>query len=120
MTYAYIKKHIEDLCASSQDQSYINQLKDEVGRVKTHYHVTRKKPLTQQIEELMQSIQPQMLNRPWTMAELVLRLSGKYRDRPHAQNVGDALRRTGWKSIRQWGKGYNGVRLWIPPCDKNS
>ena len=73
------------------------------------------KPLTEQITEFMQSIPPKILNRPWSIAELILRLDGKYRDRPHAQNVGDALRKLGWKRDRYWGKGFNGVRLWLPP-----
>ena len=54
------------------------------------------------------------------MAELVARLDGKYRDRPHPQDVGQALRKIGWNYGRYWGKGYNGVRVWLPPTDLNN
>jgi len=79
-------------------------------------HIAQYKPLTDQIIELMKSTPPQLLNRPWSMAELVARLDGKYRDRPHAQNVGKALRIIGWNYRRYWSKGYNGTRLWLPPA----
>ena len=51
----------------------------------------RNKPLTEQISELMLTLPPQLRDRPWSMAELVARLTGKYRDRPHTQHVGMAL-----------------------------
>jgi transposase len=78
-------------------------------------HTAQYKPLTEQIIELMKSTPPQLLNRPWSMAELVARLDGKYQDRPHAQNVGQALRIIGWNYRRYWTKGFNGARLWTPP-----
>ena len=78
-------------------------------------HTAPYKPLTEQIIELMKATPPQLLNRPWSMAELVARLEGKYRDRPHPQEVGQALRTIGWSYRRYWGKGYNGVRVWLPP-----
>ncbi len=75
----------------------------------------RTKPLTEQIEELMRSLPPQLRDRPWSMTDLVCRLRGKYRDRPHAQHVGIALRSLSWRSERRWGNGFDGVRVWIPP-----
>ena len=73
------------------------------------------KPLDRQIEELMRCLPPQLLNRPWSMAELVQRLQGKYRDRPHGQQVGEALLRSGWSKERLWGKGWDGRRVWLAP-----
>ena len=108
---SYIHSHVENLRLHAEELNNKIQLKKEAASNSSPQF----KPLTQQIEELMRSMPPKMLNRPWSIAELILRLDGKYRDRPHAQNVGDALRRAGWKSIRHWGKGYNGVRLWLPP-----
>jgi hypothetical protein len=75
--------------------------------------VKRVKPLDQQITELMVTLPTQLRDRPWSMAELVQRLSGKYRDRPHAQQVGEALRRLGWKRIRLWSNGADGQRVWV-------
>jgi hypothetical protein len=73
------------------------------------------KPLDDQIVELMRTLPPQLRDRPWSMAELVQRLTGKYRDRPHAQCVSAALLRRGWRKERRYGQGYEGRRLWWPP-----
>jgi hypothetical protein len=108
---SYLQDYLEKMRLNAQEINHQVQLKNEA----TSNSPRQYKPLTDQIIELMKSTPPSLLNRPWTMTEFVARLDGKYRDRPHAQNVGDALRRFGWKSIRHWGKGYNGVRLWIPP-----
>ncbi len=75
------------------------------------------KPLDQQITELMRSLPPQLRDRPWSMAELVQRLQGKYRDRPHGQQVGEALLRCGWIKERRWEKGWDGRRVWLAPKD---
>jgi hypothetical protein len=49
------------------------------------------------------------------MAEFVSRLDGKYRERPHPQKVAEALKILGWKRIRSWEKGFDGIRIWVPP-----
>ena len=36
------------------------------------------------------------------MDNLVLQLYGKYNQRPHPMHVGKALRRLGWKKVRDW------------------
>jgi hypothetical protein len=73
------------------------------------------KPLEDQIVELMRTLPPPLRDRPWSMAELVTRLTGKYRDRPHGQNVSAALLRLGWRKERRYGQGYLGRRVWMPP-----
>ena len=73
------------------------------------------KPLDQQVVELMRCLPAQMLCRPWSMAELVQRLEGKYRQRPHGQQVGEALLRCGWSKERRWSEGWNGRRVWLAP-----
>ena len=108
---SYLQNHLAKMRLHAEDLKAQIQLKSEV---KSNYP-RQLTPLTKQITELMQSMPPMILNRPWSMSELVLRLDGAYRDRPHAQNVGDALRKLGWKRDRYWGNGYNGVRLWLPP-----
>lgn len=112
---AYIQSYLEKLQAHADAMNIKNQIRSEATSTTTQDKVHTIKSLTEQIAELMISLPPQILNRPWSMTELVLRLNGKYRDRPHAQNVGDALRKLGWKRDRYWSKGYDGVRLWIPP-----
>ena len=52
------------------------------------------KGLDQQITELMRSLPPAVRDRPWALQDLVNRLEGRYRQRPHAQGVGQALRRS--------------------------
>ncbi len=112
---AFMQTYLEKLQAHAAAMNIKNQTRSEVPAITIQNKVHIIKSLTEQIEELMISLPPQILNRPWSMTELVLRLNGKYRDRPHAQHVGDALRKLGWKRDRYWIKGYDGVRLWIPP-----
>ena len=69
-------------------------------------------PLTEQIEALMRSLPPAQRDRPWSMEELVLRLQGRYSERPSAGDVGLALRRLGWTPIRDWSEGGCGRRAW--------
>lgn len=75
--------------------------------------IRRDKPLDDQISDLMLALPPALRNRPWTMAELVPQLNGKYRDRPHASSVGSALRRLGWTRVRLWSHGADGQRVWV-------
>ena len=70
-------------------------------------------PLTDQIEALMRSLSPAQRNRPWSMDELVARLQGRYSDRPHAMNVGQALRAMGWVTRRDWSVQGAGRRVWL-------
>lgn len=112
---AYMQTYLEKLQAHAAAMNIKNQIWLETPTITTKDKLHTIKPLNEQIAELMISLPPQILNRPWSMAELVLRLNGKYRDRPHAQHVGNALRKLGWKRDRYWSKGYDGVRVWIPP-----
>ena len=73
------------------------------------------KPLDQQITEMMRSLPPALRDRPWALQDIVNRLEGRYRQRPHAQGVGQALRRLGWSRIRPEDAAGQGRRLWLPP-----
>ena len=72
------------------------------------------KPLMEQIHTLMRSLPPAQRNRPWTMEELCLRLSGKFKKRPHPMHVGTALRELGWVTKRDWTQHGGGRRYWLP------
>lgn len=72
------------------------------------------KPIGDQITELMRTLPPAVRDRPWSISEVVEKLEGKFRQRPHAQGVGMALRRLGWNRIRPSGDGGE-RRLWVPP-----
>lgn len=71
------------------------------------------KPLTVQIEELMRTLPPAQRDRPWSIDELVCRLEGKHRDRPHPADVGRALRSLGWNRVRDWSSAGGGRRYWF-------
>lgn len=74
----------------------------------------RVKPLDEQITEFMLTLPPQLRDRPWRMSELVQQLAGRFRERPHAQHVGQALIRLRWTRKRLWTSGANGQRVWLP------
>lgn len=103
---AYIQDYLEKLRKHAEQQSQETKEKTQPRPFK---------PLTEQITELMQTTTPRLRERPWSMQEIIVRLDGKYRDRPHAQMVGNALKILGWQRVRLWSKGYDGVRLWTPP-----
>ncbi len=71
-------------------------------------------PLQDQIRELMDGLAPVQRNRHWSMDEMVARLDGKFSARPHAMNVGTALRQLGWRSTRDWTNAGGGRRYWFP------
>lgn len=68
--------------------------------------------LTDQIEALMRSLPPAQRNRAWSMEELVARLQGRYNARPCAGSVGVALRRLGWRRLRDCSQAGGGRRVW--------
>jgi hypothetical protein len=108
-------------------KTYISTLKAETEAVirqrqaDQSLHLRRPagvKPLTVQIEELMRSLSPALRDRAWTMDDLVGRLQGSYRNRPHAANVGQALRALGWVRVRDWSAAGGGRRVWYKSRDR--
>ncbi len=97
----------QSLLARGAESSRLRTLALEAAKLSV-----RVKPLDEQITDLMATLPPALRDRPWSMAELVARLIGKYRARPHPQKVGDALRRLGWQRVRSYG-GFEGARLWL-------
>jgi hypothetical protein len=69
-------------------------------------------PLTDQINSLMRSLPPAQRDRPWSVAELVLRLHGRFKARPSHGDVGIALRALGWTRTRDWTAEGGGRRVW--------
>ena len=106
------KAYIQNLRASSDEANR----QHEEAKAKSHHADTRvvcDKPLTEQIEELMRSLSPAQRNRPWSMDDLLVRLQGRYSARPHAMNVGQALRAMGWTQKRDWTRDGGGRRVWL-------
>ena len=113
-----IKSYVQQLEERRAESNRLHKIRQEAETAAllaaSIEKIKRTKPLDQQITELMRSLPPALRNRPWTMDELVNRLVGRYHDHPHAQHVGEALRRLGWKRERRWGEGYEGKRIWLP------
>jgi len=94
--------------------TYMNQLRKQSNT--TTQPVTKEFiPLEVQIEQLMVSLPQTMQKRDWSMADLIARLSGKFRDKPHAQQVGAALRQLGWSQFRDYSRAARGGRFWRHP-----
>lgn len=94
----------------------IERLKEEAETIASKQKPTLRtvKPLDTQITDLMATLAPYQRDRRWSMAELVARLEGRYRDNPHPQMIGEALRRLGWSTVRDWTNSGGGRRYWIP------
>ena len=105
---AYLKNQIENLKSSAVNERNKINFQGNTNFV-TH------RPLTQQINELMLSLPDGIKNNPWSMKQMLLHLNGKFKERPHAQEVGEALLKLGWTPKRLWGKNFQGRRLWFPP-----
>lgn len=108
-------------------KTYIDQLKVEAEAANLRREEVKGKshnagsrvlcdtPLTDQITALMASLPPAQRNRPWSMEELVTRLSGRFSVKPHPMNVGSALRQLNWQQRRDWTCNGGGRRFWLAP-----
>jgi hypothetical protein len=98
------------------DTAETNRLREE-AKVKYQHKDTRLiagwKPLVNQLEDLFSSVSPALLNRPWTVDDIIARtrITGRYNKNPSAGDVGQALRSLGWQPIRD----NEGRRMWLPP-----
>ena len=96
--------------------TYLDALKQTaVMRPQQTVSTTHYKPLTAQIEELMEGLSPLSVNRPWSIAELTPKLAGKHQKRPATRDVAKALTQLGWQRQRCWKKSGLNRRFWLPP-----
>jgi hypothetical protein len=74
--------------------------------------------LEQQLFRFLRTLSKEQLRHPWTMDQIILygNLTGKYRDRPHPQNVAEILTRIGWTKRRLYSAEFGGKRYWFPPA----
>lgn len=72
-----------------------------------------------QIQRLLATMTPAQRQRPFSMAELLPRLSGKYKGLPHPMLVGAALRRLNFRSVRDWSVAGRGARVWVREAVKS-
>ncbi len=75
------------------------------------------KGLELQLTEFFRTLSKEQLRHPWTMNEIILAgdLKGKYRDRPHPQQVAEILTRYGWTKRRLYAAEFAGKRYWFSP-----
>ena len=110
---AYLKSYIAELKALTEADNRRRTAEAAASRKHLRSALGNLTPLTEQIEDLMASLPQAQRERDWAMADLVGRLQGRYRDRPHAANVGQALRALGWVQQRDWSAAGGGRRVWL-------
>jgi hypothetical protein len=93
--------------------TYLNELRDAVPITKPQPQPYM--PLVQQLQTLFATLPPMQLHRPWSIEELLPRLLGRYRPRPAARQVAQALTQLGWQRTRCWKRSGLGRRYWSPP-----
>jgi hypothetical protein len=76
------------------------------------------KTLESQLIQFLRTLSKEQLRHPWTMDQIILSgdLKGKYRDRPHPQNVAKILTRNAWTKRRLYSAEFGGKRYWFPPA----
>ena len=110
-----MKTYIDQLKADTAEANLRHDEEVKAQRKPTDTRILCDKPLADQIESLMLSLPPVQQDRPWSMEELLVRLHGRYTARPHAMNIGKALRAMGWVSSRDWTRDGGGRRVWLHP-----
>jgi hypothetical protein len=112
--HAYIRSHFDKLRDEAEESARKHQEKQDQKKASQKPNTLRPvKPLDVQITELMASLPAAQRDRLWSMEELVARLAGRYRDRPHPQMIGTALRTLGWSTVRDYSSAGGGRRYWI-------
>lgn len=111
--HAYLRNYVQQLRDEAEESARQHQERLDKEKSQQKPNTLRLvKPLDVQITELMASLPPAQLERKWAMADLVARLEGRYRDRPHPQMIGAALRKLGWSTLRDWTIAGGGRRYW--------
>lgn len=58
---------------------------------------------------------PALRDRKYSMAEFVIRFSGRFRPKPATRLIAEALRELGWTEHRDWTRAGRNRRYWCPP-----
>ena len=76
------------------------------------------KSLELQLVQFQRTLSKEQLRQSWTMKQIIGTgaLTGKYRDRPHPQQVAEILTRYAWTKRRLYGALYSGKTYWFPPA----
>lgn len=94
--------------------TYMEQLRRQSDNKKPVTKTTKEEytPLEEQITLLMSTLPLSMQQRNWSMSDLMGRLHGKFRAKPHAMKVAEALRKLGWTCRRDYSRAGGGARVW--------
>lgn len=60
---------------------------------------------------------PALRQRKYSMSEFILRFTGRFRPKPAARLVAEALRELGWTEHRDWTRAGRNRRYWRPPIN---
>ena len=90
---AYVEEFFEDEAAKKALTSHI--VSKNNSRISNNWRL-----IEEQIIILMWLLRDTERHSNQTMNDLILHLSGKYNQRPYPMHVGKALRRLGWKKVR--------------------
>ncbi len=120
MTTTRLDAYVNHLLSRTRERVGLHEAAQALADQQRREQQRRARPLDEQIERLMRELPPAQRERCWSMAELLPRLSGKYRDHPHAKEVGQALRHLGWHRERRYGHGFDGSRVWLPPSPSST
>ena len=100
-------------------RGYIAQLNRDLelhrATIPAKPHQPAHTPLREQLHQLLASLPPRQLNRPWRLSELQALLRGRWRDKPKLSTLADELRRLNWSYRRDWTNAGAGARYWEPP-----
>lgn len=58
---------------------------------------------------------PALRYRKYSMTEFVIRFAGRFRPKPAARLLAEALRELGWTEHRDWTRAGRNRRYWCPP-----
>ena len=97
--------------------SYLDELRAQTSHATAKPHATVRPhvPLTEQVASILADTPPIARHRPWSVSEILPRLTGRYRERPATRDVAKALTALGWRQQRCWRKQGANRRFWYPP-----
>ncbi len=70
---------------------------------------------TQLIQHWFEKEPPALRQRKYSMTEFVIRFAGRFRPKPAARLLAEALRELGWTEHRDWTRAGRNRRYWQPP-----
>lgn len=106
-----LKKEIDQLIARASRQSQVTSPSRPSSQI-TCPPVDYK----QLIRRWYDKEPPALRHRKYSMTEFILRFAGRFRPKPAARLIAEALRELGWTEHRDWTRAGRNRRYWVPPA----